>query len=335
MKTPADLLPRFLAAVDDLDREATAVVAVSGGLDSVALLDLLRRAGFRRLVVAHYHHGLRGAAADADAEFVRALAAAAGLPFALGRGNTRAVATAKKQSLEEAARKLRRAFLAKTARQHAADIVFLGHHAGDAAETLLFHLARGGGARGLAGPRPRAPLDTRGILLVRPLLAFTRAELAAHARRYRLAHRNDESNFSRDHTRNRLRLDVLPALEKAVGHDPIPALARAAEILAAEDEWLESLVAAQARATTLKTRELRDLPVAAQRRLLRAWLRLRTGREIDFATVEAARCLAHSKSAPAKLNLPGAHHLHRRSGAILVQRGPKLPRRTAGAGTKK
>lgn len=319
MKTPADLLPRFLAAVDDLDRTATAVVAVSGGLDSVTLLDLLRRAGFRRLVVAHYHHGLRGAAADADAEFVRGLAAEAGWPFALARGNVRTTAAAKKQSLEEAARGLRRAFLAKTARRHGASTVFLGHHAGDVAETLLFHLARGGGGRGLAGPRPRVPLDESGLLVVRPLLAFTRGELEKHARRYRLSHRDDETNFSREHTRNRLRLDVLPALAEAVGHDPIPALARAAEILAAEDDWLESLIAAQARATTLKTRELHDLPVAAQRRLLRAWLRFRTGRETDFATVEAARRVALSKSGPAKLNLPGAHHLHRRSGTLFVQ----------------
>jgi len=320
MKTPADLLPRFLAAVDDLDPAAPALVAVSGGLDSVTLLDLLRRAGFPRLVVAHFHHGLRGATADADAKFVRDLAARLGLPLVSGRGNTRAVAARKKQSLEEAARHLRRAFLARAARRHGASVIFLGHHAGDVAETVLFHLARGGGSRGLAGPRPRAPLEGSDLTLARPLLSFTRAELAAHARRHRLAFREDETNATRDHTRNRLRHDVLPVLAEAVGHDPVPALARTAAILAAEDEWMESLVAAQAAAPRLPVAAVTTLPLAAQRRLLRAWLRRQTGREPDFDTIERARLLALSKSAPAKANLPARRHLRRRSGLLFVEK---------------
>lgn len=324
MKTPADLLPRFLPAVADLDPAAPAVVAVSGGLDSVVLLHLLHRAGFRRLLVAHFHHGLRGAPADEDARFVRDLAAQLGLPFATARGQTRAVATRKKQSLEEAARHLRRAFLARTARRHRATTIFLGHHAGDVAETVLFHLARGGGARGLSGPRARAPLER--LTLARPLLAFTRTEIAAHARLHALAHREDETNAERDHTRNRLRHDVLPALAAAVAHDPVPALARTAAILAAEDEWMESLVAAPAALPQLPVSTLAALPLAGQRRLLRAWLRRHTTREPDFDTVEHARLLALSKSPPAKLNLPARHHLRRRGGILFIEPAKKPTR---------
>jgi tRNA(Ile)-lysidine synthase len=322
MNKHGDLLPRFPAAFDDLDRDAPALVAVSGGIDSVVLLDLLRRAGFRRLIVAHFHHGLRGPAAEADADFVRKLAKKLRLPFVPGRGRTRAAAAKKKQSLEEAARNLRRAFLAKTARKHNAATIFLGHHAGDVAETLLFHLARGGGTRGLSSLRPRAPLDRTGLQLARPMLGFTRAEIAAHAAIRRLAHREDETNATREHTRNRLRHDILPALAAAVGHDPVPALARAAAILAAEDEWMESLLAPQAQAAELSLPLLASLPVAAQRRLLRTWLRGQTHGEPDFDTLERARLLALSRTSPAKLNLPRHHHLRRRAGKLFVEKSP-------------
>jgi len=326
MKTAGDLLPRFLAGLADLPRNAPALVSVSGGCDSVVLLDLLRRARFRRLVVAHFHHGLRGAAAEADAQFVEALARQHRRPVVVGRGRTRARAAKHKESVEEAARALRRAFLASTAKQHRAATIFLAHHAGDVAETMLFHLARGGGRRGLTSLRPRAPLENSEAVLARPLLGFTRTEIEAYAKARRLAFRTDESNASRDHTRNRLRHDVLPALAAAVGFAPELPMARAAVILADEEDWLESLVAAEARAASLHTRVLRDLPPAAQRRLLRAWLRQRTGLEVDFATTETARSLALSKGSPAKINLPGARHLRRSAGQIFIETEPTRKR---------
>ena len=320
MKKAADLLPRFLERVADLPRSAPAIVGVSGGVDSVVLLDLLRRASFEKLIVAHYHHGLRGRAADRDADFVRALADEAGLTLVRGRGQTRARATRQRESLEEAARQLRRAFLARTAKKHGAAVVFLGHHAGDAAETVLFHLARGGGSRGLSSLRTRAALDGSGVTVIRPLLGFTRGEIEHYATARRLDFREDESNASRAHTRNRLRHDVLPALAAAVGFDPVPALARAADILAEEDNAWEEVVRARAQSLHLETRLLRREPVAGQRRLLRAWVRERTKNEPDFETVERARALALSHTAPAKMNLPRGWHLRRRAGKLFVER---------------
>jgi tRNA(Ile)-lysidine synthase len=319
MKTAGDLLPRFLADVADLPRNEPAIVAVSGGCDSVVLLDLLRRARFRQLIVAHFHHGLRGAAADADAHFVDALARKNNWPFVLGRGRTRARAAKHKESVEEAARTLRRTFLAATAKKHAAATIFLAHHAGDVAETMLFHLARGGGRRGLTSLRTRAALEKSKALLVRPLLGFARGEIENYAQARRIAFCTDETNMSRDHTRNRLRHDVLPALAAAVGFAPEIPMARAAAILAEEDDWIESLVAAEARAVSLPVRLFRERPVAFQRRLTRAWLRQRIGVEIDFATTEAARAVALATNAPAKINLPGGHHLRRRGGTVFVE----------------
>jgi tRNA(Ile)-lysidine synthase len=320
MKKAADLLPRFLQRVRHLPRSAPVIVGVSGGIDSVALLDLLRRAEFQKLAVAHFHHGLRGKAADRDAEFVRALSGETGDPFIAGRGQTGVRAARKRESIEEAARKLRRAFFARAAKKHGATVVFLGHHAGDAAETVLFHLARGGGSRGLSSLRGRSPLDRSGIDIVRPLLGFTRQEIAAYAGARRLSFCEDETNSSRTHTRNRLRHDVMPALAEAVGHDPVPALARAAEILAAEDDFLDEWAYARASAAQIETRHLAREPVALQRRWLRAWLRVRTGSEIDFETVERARDLASSNESPAKMNLPRGYHLRRRAGKLFVER---------------
>lgn len=323
MKKAADLLPRFLRGLGAAVPGQTAVVGVSGGVDSVVLLDLLRRAGFVKLVVAHFHHGLRGTEADRDADLARRLAGMTSSAFVLGRGRTRNRAAKNRESLEEAARALRRKFFARAAARHGAAVVFLGHQANDAAETMLFHLARGAGRRGLASLRAEAPLEGSGARLVRPLLDFTRDEIAAYARARGLEWRDDASNSSREFTRNRVRRDVLPALARAVGHDPVPAMARAAEILAAEEAWLEELVGPEARCAQLDLRALRRKPPAHQRRLLRAWLEARAGGAVDFATVEAARRMALSDGSPAKLNLPRGHHVRRRAGHLFVERGRK------------
>lgn len=319
MKKAADLLPRFFRRVGAEGKNQSAIVGVSGGVDSVALLDLLQRAGFGKIVVAHFHHGLRGTEADRDAEFTCNLADSYGAKFALGRGQTRVRAARQKESIEEAGRELRRAFFLRTASKYGAKVVFLAHHAGDAAETMLFHLARGGGRRGLGSLRTESEL-AEGIVIMRPLLAFTRTEIEAYAEARKLRWREDKSNRSREFTRNRLRHDVFPALARAVRHDPVPIMARSGEILAAEDEWMESLVASEARPTQLDVRALRRKPVAHQRRLLRMWLRQRIAKDIDFETIERAREVALSDDQPAKTNLPGGHYLRRRAGKLFVEK---------------
>lgn len=322
MKKAGDLLPRFAERLAGVPRDAPCLAAVSGGADSVALLDLLQRAGFSPHV-AHFDHGLRGARGAGDARFVGAIAEERGLPFVLGRGNTRARAAKHRESIEEAARELRRAFLARAAKRAGAQTIFLGHHAGDVAETVLFHLCRGAGARGVGSLRFAAPLEGSDATLVRPMVFFSRAEIGRYVRARGLSWRQDDTNFSREHTRNRLRLDAVPALAEASGLDPSPALARAAEILAAEDEWLEALVAEEALAETLDARALQSMPPARQRRLLRAWLRRREGIEIDFEAAERALRLAQAQTRTAKLNLPRGHHLRRRAGKLFVEKPQK------------
>ena len=148
MKMNPSPLPLELGS---LSRTARYLVGVSGGRDSVALLHALVEAGFRRLIVCHLNHGLRGRAAAADARFVATLAARLGLECESEQVDVARLAKKMGQSLETAAREVRYAFFARVARRRRCRSLFLGHHAGDQVETFLFNLFRGSGRGGLGG----------------------------------------------------------------------------------------------------------------------------------------------------------------------------------------
>lgn len=219
----------LLEAGDDL------TVALSGGTDSVALLWVLRRLADRLGITfraAHFHHGIRGSEADRDADFCRELCASWEVPFTLGRGDAPARAAATGESLEEAARVLRYEFLLGTA----PGLVATAHNADDNAETLLIHLLRGTGLRGLGGIPPKRDR------IVRPLLSCSRAEIGALLEREGLPHMEDSSNECDDCLRNRLRHRVLPLL-RAENPALSATLGRTAALVRAEDEYLSHLAA--------------------------------------------------------------------------------------------
>jgi len=230
----------FLPSGKGGDR-ARAVVAVSGGADSVAMLlalsDLAAEGAAPALVVAHLNHGLRAGAADEDEAFVRALAARLDLVCEVGRADVRQEAQAQGLGIEEAARLARRRFLAAAARQHGARQVALGHTADDRAETILFNVLRGTGIEGLAALTVRTTLDAE-IEIVRPLLAVTRAEVLAFLRERGQPWREDASNTDPAYTRNRVRRELLPLAREAVNPKADEALARLADQAAAAGEVL-------------------------------------------------------------------------------------------------
>ena len=308
----------------------TVVVGVSGGPDSLCLLHLLRRLAPELrlwLHVAHLHHGLRGAEADADAAFVAELADCWGLPCTIGRANVAALAREARLSLEEAARQARYRFVAEVAEAGGAATLAVGHNADDQAETVLMHFLRGSGAAGLRGMLPRTPLDDyrlfppedgnlddslsssdpRGpassrLHLVRPLLSVSRVEIEAYCAEYRLAPRVDRSNEDTTFFRNRLRHELLPILET---YNPgiRDVLAHTAEVLAGDHAVLSRAV--EAAWTTLVSVEgpdevrfslpgWRGLPIGQQRATLREAIhRLRHSvRDINWEHVERAVWLA-------------------------------------------
>ena len=285
----------LLEAGDDV------TVALSGGADSVALLRVLRvlapRLGIT-LRAAHFHHGIRGAEADRDAAFCRALCAGWEIPFSLGRGDAPARAKQSGESLEEAARILRYEFLQQTAPGKIAT----AHNADDNAETLLLHLIRGTGPRGLGGIPPRRDR------IVRPLLSCTRAEIEALLEREGLPHVEDGSNASDDCLRNRLRHRVLPLL-RAENPGLARTLGRTAALVRAEDEYLSRLAAAAAAACKSEAgwscRQLLALDPVLRRRVLLGMLRELGLENPSSVYVEALEELLRGGPS-AQLRLPGA-----------------------------
>lgn len=234
-----DKVFRFLRDNTLLSPGDDVTVALSGGADSVALLWVLRRLAPTlgiTLRAAHFHHGLRGAEADRDADFCARLCADWGVPFSLGRGDAAARAAETGESLEEAARVLRYAYL----RGAAPGKLATAHNADDNAETVLLHLLRGSGLRGLGG----IPLRRENI--VRPLLSCTRTEIEALLAREGVPHVEDGSNAADDCVRNRLRHRVLPLL-RAENPNFARTVSRTAALLREEDAFLSRL-AAQAEA---------------------------------------------------------------------------------------
>jgi tRNA(Ile)-lysidine synthase len=312
--SPDPLVERVRAALPAGTLRRRLLVGVSGGADSVALLHLLLEAGATDLVVCHLDHGLRGREARADAAFVARLARRRGCAFVGGRVDTAARAAERRASLELAARELRHEFFLACARQHRSYRLVLAHQADDQVETVLFHVLRGTGAAGLAGMKSPARLGR--LTVHRPLLGCTRAELREALAARRQAFREDASNLSPAHTRNRLRLTVLPAITQAVGDSFRPAVLRLARIMAAEDAWMESLVPEVG--PELDCRDLRAAPLGLRRRIVLRWLRRQGIGEPGFDDVERVLALLDPRSGPAKVNLPRDRHARRRAGKIFL-----------------
>ena len=292
------------------------LVGVSGGRDSVVLTHWLLARGYRRLIVCHFEHGLRGRAGKTDARFVARLAAQHDLELELGAADVGALASERKQSIETTARQERLAFFARIARRRRCRTIFLAHHADDQVETFLLNLFRGAARRGLGAMRVRTRHD--GLEIVRPLLGVWRAEIDAYAAEHRLKYRDDASNAELQARRNRVRHRIIPWLEKEFGRNLRATIWRAAAVLAEEEDLLDTLTP-----NSLTTGE--ELPVAAlrvlapglQRRVIRQWLTIHGVSEVGFAAVEEVRGLL-TQDAPAKVNLSRDRHARRRAGKIFL-----------------
>ncbi len=268
-----------------LSRGGRVLVAVSGGADSMALLYALAAlAGPWRLTVqvVHVHHGLRPEA-DEDAAFVQAQAQALGLPVRVEPVDAGGAARTQRLSIEDAARRLRYERLEATARGWSADAVAVAHTADDQAETVLLRLLRGTGVAGLGGMTQTRPLGE--ARLIRPLLAFWRAEIEAFLAAHGLSYRDDATNRDLAFTRNRIRHDLLPRLMQDYNPRIREALVQLAEQCRTDTAYLEASAARQWRRIARRAgrgevlvdvARLRRQPPALRRQLVR-----RTVREVQ------------------------------------------------------
>ena len=311
---PLELDPRFAP-------RRRYLLGISGGRDSVALLHALLDAGADKLVLCHLNHQLRGLFSVHDAAFVRELAEQHNLPYEIARFHVQRRAEQEQVSIEVAARRSRHEFFAECAKKHRCSRILLAHHADDNAETILLNLFRG--SAGLKGMRFESThaVNRRKLTLVRPLLGVRRSEIDDYLADRRLPYRDDASNEEPFTARNRLRLEALPLLREIMNRDITPAIVRAVqssqEDQEALDELLEvlDLVDPQER---LFLPKLRNLPEALQRRAL--FLYLQDSGIPDLSRDLITRCLAlFDSEGPAKVNLPGDHHLRRRARRIFVE----------------
>ncbi|MCD7755110.1 MAG: tRNA lysidine(34) synthetase TilS [Firmicutes bacterium] len=294
---------------DMLSPGDTVTCAVSGGADSMALLwamYLLRENLDIRLQAAHFNHHLRGAESDRDAEFVRAFCQQFQIPLSVGSGSVRAG----EKGLEAAARDARYQFLTaqpgKIATAHTAD---------DNAETVLMHLVRGTGLRGLGGI---APVSGR---LIRPMLTCTRQQVEAFLEEYHISHVDDSSNQSDAFLRNRLRHHVMPLL-KAENPRLAENLSHMAMVLREDGQILEAMAAPGA---LPEVPALRAMSPALRSRMLAGFLEDCGVREPSRAHIALAEALVFSDKPAARADFPGGVTLCRSYDRLTVWKDAPVP----------
>jgi tRNA(Ile)-lysidine synthase len=294
------------------------LVAVSGGADSVCLLyqlkDLKNKFGFK-LHVVHLNHGLRGEEARADALFVENLAKELGLPATIGKEDTPAYKEKHRLSLEEAARQLRYSFFCRVAAEMGASIVAVGHTTDDHIETVLLHILRGSGTRGLKGLEgvSRYKSDGRELLILRPLLKVSRRQTAACCVAVGVSPRLDSSNLSLSPLRNKVRLKLLPLLkeynpqvEEALGRVSRIAVDDIAFIDGEVERYWDGIAFKQGEVIIFQRKQLMALPLALRRGVLRKGVAELLGslKDVELRHIEEMLELI-KKPAGRRIDLPG------------------------------
>ncbi|ACV61181.1 tRNA(Ile)-lysidine synthetase [Desulfofarcimen acetoxidans DSM 771] len=289
------------------------LLAVSGGPDSVAMLDVLfclRHDLGISLHIAHLNHMFRGEESLGDAEFVRELAVRYNLPVTVRHINVPSFMEKTGLSSQPAARTVRYSFLDETAAQESASRIALAHHADDQAETVMLHFLRGSGAAGLRGMLP-----VRDNFYIRPMLCLKRQDIEDYCKKKNLRWRVDSSNLKTDYRRNKIRMYLLPLLEKEYNNNLTATLNRLADIFREEEDYLELMtrneynnltVLKSAGEICLNLKGFQQVPLALQRRILRlAWREITGGfRDLAFEQLGKAVILLTNHVGSGSLEFP-------------------------------
>ncbi len=312
--------------------------AVSGGADSVALTAGLCRLSDElriEVVIAHLNHHLRGAESDADAEWVEAFGRQLGVPVVVRSLDVAGRAASHSETIEEAARHLRYSALIEIAIEHRCRAVATGHNADDLVETVLHHIVRGTGLTGLRG-MPQTRLLTRGtdetsqeIQLVRPLLRVTRQEIAQWLTSAGFAHRTDATNADSAFTRNRIRNELLPLLERDFNPQVRKSLLSLATQASEVSDWLSEVATRLANAVRLDAQStvlridadlLRAEPVCLVREALRILWQANDWPQQSMTFRHWQQLAELVPQSSGSLNLPGNVIARRRQKLLVLER---------------
>ena len=310
--------------IDSCDK---VLIGVSGGPDSICLWHALMALADQlniHIGVAHLNHGLRGAASNEDAGFVRETAKHYNTPFFYQKVNIRDLANKYKRSLEEAGRMARYDFFQETAAAHGFDKIALGHHRDDNAEQVLMNVLRGAGLDGLAGIPPARDQ------IIRPLIRICRQDILAYLAENRVAYVTDQTNADPVFLRNKIRHHLMPYLKKAFNPNLPDSLNRLSEICRSETDWLEgSVIQAlnQARLYQDKTELALSIPSlkgrhrAHLRRMIRAGIKAVKGdlRRIRMAQIDAAADLIYNENKMAWSDLSDRIRVEKKGDQLIIR----------------
>lgn len=283
------------------------LLGLSGGADSVYLLLRLLDQG-ETVTAVHVNHGLRGERSDGDEQFVRALCAEKGVALRVYRAHP------PENPGEGWAREARYAFFRQAARETGADTIALAHHRDDQAETLLLHLLRGSGLRGLGGMAQESEMG--GLRIRRPLLGMGREEIRAELVKRGQSWREDDSNADTRYLRNAIRQEIMPRLE-ALAPGAARRIASAADLMREDARALDGMADAllgEGKPRWIPLDRLISQPEAIRSRVIRRWVEMHLpGRQEQSMTQQQTQLALSALDAPAgtKVNLPGGLQLYR------------------------
>ena len=293
------------------------LVGVSGGPDSVALIRILnnlkKNMGFD-MGIAHVNHGLRGDTAKRDEQFVRALAKEMAVPCYVTSEDVKKYSNDNKLSIEHGGRRIRYAYFYRILTQFGFTKIALGHNADDNAEVVLMALLRGSGPLGLSGIPP-----VRDHVIIRPLIHLTRSQIEHFLHHHKWPYVIDETNQKPDHLRNRIRLELMPLLEKDYNPKIVQNLNRVSDILRHENAGMEKrtsdLIASTVWEDLTETGEtrcsffisnVRHLYKSQQRRFIRAVIKKVKGdlKRLTFDHIEAVLGVMSQDQSTKEIHLP-------------------------------
>jgi tRNA(Ile)-lysidine synthase len=306
------------------------IIGVSGGVDSMVLLHLLnacRQSYPFDLIVAHVNHGLRPMESEREAALVRRETEEFGLLYEYGQFNVKDFAKENGLSLQEAARRIRFQFFRTLLRKHQAQKIVLGQHADDQVETMLLRLLRGTGLKGLKGMLP----IREGGVVIRPLLDVWKQEIESYAAERRIPHLVDSTNVKETYLRNRIRLKLIPVIEKEFQPNFKNVMKRMSSFLRQEDDFLETKAREAYGEIIREERDGRSFewdrfnvlhPAIRWRVLERILASTSEDRALEDRDYSEVSQIFHRLSRPSSsfiVTLPGGGHLEKRYGRVFLR----------------
>ncbi len=304
---------RSPATLCALRTDTPLLLGLSGGADSRLLLHLLAKEckeSGAPLHLAHVHHGIRGKEADRDEQFCRALADEYGLPISVLRADVPSLARERGESIEAVARTVRYGFFADVMAKNGISLLVTAHHADDNLETVLLHLTRGCGLAGLGGISPARTFERlEGAMIVRPLLACSKADILKACDELGLAYVTDSTNADTAYARNLVRAQILPALSKVADHPELQIL-RTCQTLREDEAFLHSLakefLSRELRDGAIRRSALSNTHVAVAKRALRLWMHSLCGHLPEACHIDALMALCQADATSKQVHLPMA-----------------------------